>query len=351
MKKISPEQKWWLVRYQRTLEKKKKNHAKVRTKKTRQKRKKSSSVIVEAPALMSLRSNYENVMAFIQRLRQIVTLRQGKKVWADFRTIKTLMPGAALVLAAELYRWQKIHNVSLVPRGINRWRANVRALFSELGLFSLLSTRRTNKYVKNPSETTFVRFISGVGTEGKAVRSLRNSIERVIGFPVNRGGMYTALTEAMANVSQHAYPPDHDLPYEALVGQWWMSGSYNRENSTFTVMIFDQGIGIPESLPTSGVGERIRAILKVFDSDAAMISAAIEYGRSATKEDHRGKGLRQIARFADADRRGEFHIISGKGYYSKNRLGQEKKVDYNAALGGTFIQWELPVGELKWQKI
>lgn len=294
---------------------------------------------------MSLKDNYDQVTRFIHRLRRIVTDRSGKRIWADFKTIKRLNPGAALVLAAELYRWQKVYGITLIPRSIQRWTPVVRTQFKEMGLFSLLETRPIGKHVRGPSETTFVRFISGIGSEGKFAKDLRESLERVTGVSIADMGMYPALTEAMTNVQQHAYKYKEEITFKTLDGQWWISGSYNVDNSILTVMIFDQGIGIPASLPKEGRYERIKVKIPGAHTDATMITAALEYGRSATKEDHRGRGLTEIAKFAESNINGEIHIISGKGHYYKDRFGKEHKTDYSTALGGTFIQWELPLGD------
>lgn len=63
----------------------------------------------EPPSKFSLRENYHSVVSFLQTFRSFIYGASNKKQKGiiDFTKIEEITPGAALVLAAEMFRWQK----------------------------------------------------------------------------------------------------------------------------------------------------------------------------------------------------------------------------------------------------
>jgi len=157
--------------------------------------------------------------------------------------------------------------------------------------------------------------------------------------------IFRALSEAMNNVGEHAYLNKH-LSSEVLRGRWWMGASMSLKKNIFNLTFYDAGVGIPKTLPTKydmGIIRRALSLLPGFDpDDGAMIKAAVEIGRTRTRQDNRGKGLMDLHRLIDKSGVGRLRIISRKGWYehepTKNKCGSNV-----GFLEGTLISWQLPL--------
>ena len=146
----------------------------------------------------------------------------------------------------------------------------------------------------------------------------------------------------MTNVVHHAYPDGADYLYPTIENQWWMSGSVNHNKDCLTAIFFDQGVGIPATLPATYAIEKISeflANLGLMDTDAARIKAAINLGRTSTDRPNRGRGLLNIRQFIAQSERGKLRILSGKGEYIFNSDGTEELKTHKQSIGGTLIQW------------
>lgn len=142
---------------------------------------------------------------------------------------------------------------------------------------------------------------------------------------------------------------------------------FSREDATsgkLQVVFCDLGIGIPKSLfresdqVSDGWLDRLRNWIARHveggkaDDDALKIRAAIEIGRTRTKLQHRGKGLKQMVSTLDqiGDGDATVEIISGNGIYrhrSRNKKVVEKALPLSdnrkTAIRGTLIHWSVPL--------
>jgi hypothetical protein len=345
MKKLSAERREWLIAHQKRIERRR--HIPRRNKqRTKSERKR---YILKAPETMCLKRNYEGVAGFFQKFRENALKNPLKRKHSvDFTPIKTLSPDAALILAAELDRWRITHGLKLKPWKLNRWNSDVKRLFHEMGLFSLLKINKKEKIEKSVGDLRFFKFLTGDDSDGSIADTLMVKMSSTIGSVYNEEKLYIALSEAMTNVVQHAYPDNEDYQFEILKNQWWLAGSYNQETGKMKVMFYDQGVGIPATLPHQKFWEEIKFRIKeknfTIDNHGYLIKAAIEIGRTRSKQAHRGKGLRQLLDFSIQNQRGKLRIISGKGDYI-TESDKEFCSNNNASLGGTFIQWEIKIGE------
>ncbi len=310
---------------------------------------KSKMQILAAPSHMSLRSNFEEVVSFFNTLRERTTgIKKVQHLMVDFETISVLKPGAALILAAELYRWQTLNFIKLRPFKPEGWDSDVRRLFNEMGLFELLKTSkkfRNQKFYSSGSQT-FFKFLTGKTSDGELAGTLMEKMAPVIDKHYNETLLYVALSEAMTNVLHHAYPVDSDVFNSDLKNRWWLSGSFDRDSKVMTVLLYDQGVGIPATLPTRPklyknilryIGEKYYATT----NQGQLIQAAVQIGRSRTQEGHRGKGLKQILKFSSDSEFGRLYIVSRKGEYFFSEDCVEEANNCPVELGGTFIQWEI----------
>lgn len=353
MKKLSRKQREWLISRQKKIDRRRSSKREKKRKRIRINR---PIFILKAPSVMCLRKNYEDVASFFNKFReQALTWKQSRQLCIDFEPIQTLSPDCALLLAAELDRWRRKRKIKLTPWKPNRWNPNVSKRFKEMGLFELLHISKSQKNYYNKDSRRFFKFITGNTSNGALADQLMVNMMPVIGSDYNESKLYIALSEAMTNVVQHAYPDDADFKYEVFKNQWWMSGSFDKETGDLIVLFFDQGVGIPATLPKQFFFGELLKIFKlnmtiISGDDATLINAALEYGRTKSKLPHRGKGLQQLIDFASYSDNGILRIISGKGEIIKN--GKNAQIDsvginHQRSIGGTFIEWVINIANYK----
>ena len=218
----------------------------------------------------------------------------------------------------------------------------------EMGLFKLLNLLYDGRE-KVETSRTFVKFIFGNTTDGESAKKLRSALEGIAKSSIEAKSAFGGITEAMNNVVKHAYP--QTTRNEKIFGvthPWWLGGSYNRQTDTLTISICDQGVGIPKTLPRRHPKEKIDGLFGRLGitqpDDAAMIKAAIELGRTATRETHRGKGLQDIKRFVDSYENASLKILSLRGEYLHSKeagIEREKLILHTSPVYGTLIEWRI----------
>lgn len=302
---------------------------------------------------MSLVHNYDETVDFLTDFRTKI-FEEKCPTALDFTTLKAISPGAALVLAAEIDRWRRLFKFKPMASELDKWKPEIRKLLKQMGFFEVLDVSNPpeeiiteDSEVSDPSIQEFLEFVSSDQVYGEMAIALRQTLEASTGEDIaDSKGLYRSATEAMTNVIKHAYIDVTNKHYPFLKNRWWMSGSIRRDKNRVTVMIFDQGVGIAQTLPKKFGWELINGFLSKFgltDSDASMIRAAMEMGRSQTNLPHRGKGLPDIKGLIDKIGSGRLRVVSGRGCYE---YSHEKGVitrDYSKSLGGTLIQWDFPI--------
>lgn len=313
----------------------------------RKKIERKKGVEIKAPNNLDLLGNSEETISFVKNIRK-VALEEEKPVHLILDDVKSLHPSAMLIIVSEIYRCL-VNKISPgVITGTYPSDEGVEKVFQATGFFQLLKIKQ--RLLKTPKTypLEYIRVITDKEVLGKKWYEL---IGAIFGAAIDVNLMpkerfYTALTEAMTNVSHHAYPSDADFKYPVLEGQWWLLGHVNKETKEFVVMFFDQGIGIPSSITKKHDQTTIDNILKFLsfsgDLDEQMIQVAMDLGQSVTSQKHRGKGLQEIRNLIDDCGAGSLNILSGKGryQYTKSKTTIES---IDTDLGGTFIQWEIPL--------
>ena len=165
----------------------------------------------------------------------------------------------------------------------------------------------------------------------------------------------TAISEAIANVTNHAYPTDHAYQTPHL-GQLWVSASANKVTRELSVVVYDQGATIPvtyslqewkdqamEMFRSLTAFEFIRGRRPETKHDDVYIEIATRLGSSQTKEAHRGKGLPQMRALLQQVGNGTMSMYSRNGWC---KFGQHDTVDRGTlpvSIGGTLIEWTFKV--------
>lgn len=300
--------------------------------------------VLEAPAVFSLAENFRETLGFIYRARTMMHpghYRPQKKPWRlDFSAIKTLGPAAALVLAGELDRWA--HLAGRPPRPlVETWHPEVQLMFHELGLLPLLGLPQYERPTGvGGTSLKFLPFRRGSLTRGEVAENLRKDLEGLSGLKVQSPrAIYVALCEAMTNALHHAYRySDASWPAKYLKS-WWATGAFDGSTGSLHFFVYDQGVGIPRTLPRSKWWDQVIA-LNWERNDANLIKAAIEVRRSSIPIAGRGRGLNEIVSFIDQEDRGRLRIVSGDGEVCFLPHKSEQKT-LPGRLLGTLIEWQI----------
>ncbi|HEY5910058.1 MAG TPA: hypothetical protein VJA21_05580 [Verrucomicrobiae bacterium] len=302
-------------------------------------------LVLDLPERLNFDADYEATASHFQMLRHAVR-GSGKVSELRFNDIKYISPSAALVLASEVDRWNQ-REARQLRADIESWDKNIERLLCQMGYFELLGIPCPADIGK-PARVTFLRFKRGtVGAKdlGKLAQQLRVEIEALLGFPIKKHFLFEGLSEAITNVSQHAYPDTEGY----CLKQWWLSASYDSGAGELCVMFYDQGAGIPGTLPKWKLFERVKDMFGTW-GDSQKIEAAMEVGRSSSRLKERGKGLQNLLEFARAHREGRLSIYSSRGMYrmTSKRNGEEtgpltttQRQDFENSVGGTLIEWSV----------
>ncbi len=303
---------------------------------------------ITCPENFVLSSNHEEVVKVIDDIRNSAERQRNERVYIDFRTIRRLSPGAALILVAELDCWNsRPMRGRLRPVDLNEWNENIRSQLNDMGFFELLkvnSNELANLYFGKTS-SVYVRFRTGSRVEGQSVDNLRTAdLDPYVSVP-NRHLLFAAVTEAMTNVVHHAY--SGNLEHSSRK-HWWLSASHNVERKEIRILIYDRGVGIPESLPRKWK-EQLRHLLPdtFTHDDSKMIKAAHDLSRSITQLPFRGHGLdRDIRKYVEKiDCDATYRVVSGNGEYTYRVKSSKKPIEnlrnFKRPLRGTLIEWRL----------
>lgn len=305
---------------------------------------------IKCPEAFCLEANFEGVVDVLHGIRSRSERQKNEHTYIDFRQIRRLSPSAALVLAAELDRWNVVRpKYRIRTTDVEDCDPTIRRLLDDMGCFDLLHAGSPRAIeARSDDETSYVKFRSGQRGDGEAIRGLRtDDLEPVVGAIPRTHDLYAAVSEAMTNVAQHAYKGGKTPPQCA---KWWLSASRNAATSEVCVMVYDQGVGIPETLPRKFAG-RVNNMART--DHARMIEAAHELKRTSIGEPHRGHGLeRDIRGYLDVlDRPATYRVMSLKGEYVYERgsdgrrdrplISKSRSQSHAKPLYGTLIEWRL----------
>lgn len=305
----------------------------------------NTRIRLKLPPIMSLQDNYDETMSFFQGLREAIK-KNRSALYVDFTGLRKIHSCTALMLAAELDRWSQIKGVRLRAKKLAKWDPEILRLLSQMGLFELLevSAPSLNKLaVIEDGARRYIKFSTDNTTTGLFAKRLRQDLEAAAHETIEgRRHLFNGLTEAMTNVAHHAYPDEVEYEYEPIRNQWWMSGSVDRVKNSITASFYDQGVGIPATLPAKYPLEHIKEFFDnvgLLNNDASMIKAAMTLGRTSTEETNRGRGLLNVRQFAANSKKGRLRILSGRGEYIFYSDGRDELINHHQPLGGTLIQW------------
>lgn len=252
----------------------------------------------------------------------------------DFSELKEITAAAALVLFAKITRCQSClppgyfsfpdQIITILPPEDKR----VKAILSGTGLWSAIKPGGQKKLDKlwedksNPYKT---------GNDpsrqfSQVVEDLRNRI----GVMPRR--IVAAIQESYLNIAHHAYESFKEDPLfnKFMIGRWWQYAHLNSKTGRLSIIIYDMGSGIPNT---------IRSIQKGV-SDCACIQYAMKPGVTRLNLQGRGKGFEDIKRPIDTNASAEYLLVySGKGevVYRSGQIAKE--YSHSHSMGGTLLEW------------
>ncbi|MES0861575.1 hypothetical protein ABLN87_04385 [Ruegeria sp. SCPT10] len=313
------------------------------------------------PETFSFSGNYEETVAALDELKitgHRFSIKQ-KHVRLDLRDVKEISIAAILVLASEIDRILTLSagtdSIRFSAFRLGDWRAAIVARLDDLGFFRLLDV---NIGVKWPEEMfgdgfSVVQMIGCSKFLPERVDRLTSQLLQVADFFEQKPLVYEAVVEAIHNTGQHAYPENGEFKYTPLVGSWWVTAGFTPADHEIRVVAFDQGVGIPNTLPRWGLFEQVVTMLSDLSSevsellkeDARMIAAALAVSRtSKSKIMGRGQGLSDVVAPIDELGVGRVRILSGGGGILYKNEGDIELLSLGKHIGGTLIEWCIPVG-------
>ncbi|MCB5412178.1 hypothetical protein [Pseudogemmobacter faecipullorum] len=312
------------------------------------------TIIIEAPSVCDFADNYDATVSFLIRLKR-AALAEGRRerrrrVTVDMARIEHISIDAALVLAAEFDRWQVMKGVKLRPL-THSWAAGVRNTLCQLGLFELL--RMTPFLEAEPDvfdDVTVLKLVSCDTADGRTVAAISEHLQWVAKALGQSPYIYEAMFEAAYNSVLHAYPDTYAFKYPPIRRRWWATARWSVPENELRFLVYDQGVGIAETLPRWKNWEHIVTFLSriapaaspLFKEHATMISAALEVSRTSRSGGH-GQGLSDIVAPIEELQAGELRILSGKGEVMYYPDGRTVLTEHDQHIGGTLVEWKLPV--------
>jgi len=276
--------------------------------------------------------------------------RSGRIGWIrnyrNFKSLQEISPGAALLVAAEYDRSRIISGVPLSVVDLHNWNPRVYATLHGLGFFNLLDL----------PDAPAADFPEGFYVQPLASEMAANSrpaLERISDLFAKAGGdqgmrlrLSGAVVDALENVRQHAYPPEH-FSGVRHVPNWWFMGAADRKEKWLILAVYDQGITIPVSLPRRFGLDHVVTMFRSWFSlpfdpadpsfDGEALEAAMRFSVSATGEPYRGKGLAKIQEVVGNCQGGRLRIVSRNGEYITD--GKASRVQtHRVALPGTYLE-------------
>lgn len=282
---------------------------------------------------------YEYTNQFVQRIENFY-LEKKYNILINFSETKKVTAAAMLHLIASIdslctskLELQKRINFTH-PKNLK-----VASILKHVGFYDLL--------LKKPHQTKvfddvdFWQFERGCNANQQYVAESIDRAKKIYNLDVTR--LYAACTEALFNVVEHAYP-------NTTLKKWWML--FGKKGNTFTVIVCDKGIGIPESIKSHlekkdlDYMEFFRGIFGKELNDSSYIRIAISYAKTCTEQKNRGKGLHDITDIVKNEN-STVSVFSNKGRVRYSSSEKRKEENYKQSIKGTIIEWSFTLEKKK----
>lgn len=308
-------------------------------------------VVIQVPEELDLATNRRHTYEIARACRTNCFVHR-KPSLLDFRSTKKISSAAVLYLVAEMDRCRRLAGIKMLTGTFPKDKA-LNIQMRDSGFYEALGVKCNVDDKPKVYPVEYIKVRSGNQADGRIARELRQALlgpQEELFDKEKRLSFFRGIGEAMTNVSQHAYPPDFtNGPIKLVDKGWWMLGHINKKSKQLKIMIVDQGVGIPRTLP-----RKYKEVMNEFfakigvrsPTDGNIIRAAMEVGRSRTLQTNRGKGLNDLKEIIDKCQAGALRILSKKGEYqykiAKGKI-EETAVSHDESLHGTLVEWSIPL--------
>lgn len=322
-----------------------------------------------APADFRLHENHDDIMGYIYELRRQVFVndrfrgvgtKRRPSLYIDLDQIRHLDIEGALLLAAELDRVRRVLGMRALMDDEN-WDPQVRSILQGLGLYEVTEAGRLRDAVPiedfvgpaAASGLSIVPFLSCTRADPEKAYALRQALYERCAPPgdVSQLAVYEALVEAFNNAIGHAYKDEFAGDGLPRVKRWWAGALIDHAAGYLYLVVYDQGVGIPTTLPRRGLMDRLvgRAPER---TDADVIVGALQYGRSGASSDAlfgdeadgRGNGLWRMCELAETFEDADVRFTSLKGDVLYVKGGDLEQTNLKSRFCGTMIRWRTSIG-------
>ena len=209
-------------------------------------------------------------------------------------------------------------------------------------------TRSNRKIVQIP-EQRFIQFQSDELVDPDTAAALLDAMRNAAGQDPETELAYVALIEGLGNAQEHAYPANRPPQVFPPVSRWWAAGSYDPAKHQLEFVVYDQGAGIPVTLPWQPFFPSVLRLCAPARTDADLIAAAIRYGHSRhvrakaklEKIKGRGNGLWTICALIPELKGSVVRIVSGHGEVTVRGHKHITKTEHSTPFCGTLLHWTL----------
>lgn len=316
-----------------------------------------NSLIITLPEIMDFDVHFDESARVISIFRR--ALEAGRRIsYIDFSRLKEISPPCIMAFSSYAYLWKK--NMPAVHARCETWHKEVESAFAQLGVFDLLKLNHARHDVLQIRRVYMPLIARGITNReghdvGAEAKRIRESIEHFIGKDLKGVQMFGSVTEAIYNVRNHAYKGMRPgrLPF-----RWWLSVSYDEQQSELGIILFDHGFGIPKTMENSTEFSRLKKLLRLRDggwSEESRLFIAFERDRRKIGSvrpfiEGRGHGCQDIVRLILPQDQNNvkagscLSVISGRARYdlsSNDAGGRGESQALSQKLQGTLIEWKI----------
>lgn len=292
---------------------------------------------IYAPFKFSLRSNTEEVVAFISEISY--NYERRKSIFISLKNVVEIDYDAIVVLLATMV---KIKADKVAINGDFPRNNECRSILLKSGFLNELykeeiADKETYNFGTEDKIYThaFKRVDSSIakGIIRQASQTVWNADRRI-------PGVYRIFMEAMQNTNNHAVA---GMPGEK---HWWLSVNHDRTQQTVRFSFLDFGIGVFRSLDNKPFGNKFYDWVKIlsgmarFKNNAELMKLILsgQFHSTVTGKHFRGKGLPGIAETFVKGQVKNLIIITNNVYVDLTK-GEYRLLNFS--FEGTFIYWEI----------
>ena len=291
---------------------------------------------IHAPKVLSLIDNSNEVVEFIEKLKQQFDLKN--KVFVVLRDVEQISYDAIVVLLSTMIKF-KSHKINFngdFPKNYEAKRILDESKFLKYLYQQFENSDRYNLGQKSSIHTHAWKDVdSELGSE-----LIRQASKTVWGEERRCQGLQRTLIELMLNTNNHAVDSKKGEKH------WWLSVHHNTEQNKVSFAFIDFGVGVFSSLNNKrrnskffGTLEKLRERVK-YGNNSELLSLILDgtLHKTATNKSYHGKGLPGINMALNRNQINNLNIITNNVHAN---VDQKDFKLISESFSGTFVYWEL----------